>query len=217
MNPTSLGTHDRNGVYLAGPMVFDPDPEWWFGIMKDICTKHGLVGVSPLDNQIGLEGMSPNNDLVREIVRSDIALMHRLEAGVFCLDGFRRGPEMDSGTAFEIGYMCALGKPIAGWTQDPRSYPSRVEAFFHDVFKESKLVPTEAGEQGGTSGTLRDPDGILVHSEGCFQNAMTQVGIELGGGQVFANLDWRVAFDAAVGNIARRIGVERNRLRNAQG
>ena len=169
-------------------MVFDPDPEWWFGIMKDICTKHGLVGVSPLDNQIGLEGMSPHKDLVREIVRSDIALMHRLEAGVFCLDGFRRGPEMDSGTAFEIGYMCALGKPIAGWTQDPRSYPSRVEAFFHDVFEESKLVPTEAGEQGGTSGTLRDPDKMLVHSEGCFQNAMTQVGIELGGGQVFPSV-----------------------------
>ena len=207
MNPTSLATHDRHGVYLAGPMVFAPAPARVFDIMKGICAKHGLVGVSPLDNQMGLEGMSPTKDLVREIVRADIALMHRLGAGVFCLDGFRRGPEMDSGTAFEIGYMCALAKPIAGWTGDTRSYPSRVRAFFHDTFGLA-LHPAAAGKQGGTSGALRDPDEILVHSEGCFQNAMTQVGIELGGGQVFANRDWTVAFDAAVRNIARRIGTE---------
>jgi len=107
-------------------MVFAPDPAFVFGVMKQICARHGLVGVSPLDNQIGLQGRTPSKELVREIVQADIELMHRLNAGVFCLDGFRRSPEMDPGTAFEIGYMSALGKPMAGWTQDVRSLPIRL-------------------------------------------------------------------------------------------
>ena len=216
MNSPSVGSDDLPGVYLAGPTVFERDPGFLFSTMKKICAKHGLAAVSPLDNQFGLEGKSPTGDLIREIVRGDIELMHRLDAGVFCLDGFRRGPEMDPGTAFEIGYMSALGKPMAGWTRDPRSYPSRVKAFFHDAFGLA-LHPAEAGDQGGTSGTLRDPDGILVHSEGCFQNAMTQVGIELAGGQVYANPDWTIAFDAAVQDIAHRIRPKRDRVRHAYG
>jgi nucleoside 2-deoxyribosyltransferase len=168
MDSPSGGTHDQMSIYLAGPMVFAPDAGYLFNIMKAICAKHGLAGVSPLDNQMGLEGRSPTSDLIREIVSADIELMRRVKAGVFCLDGFRRGPEMDPATAFEIGNMCALGKPMAGWTSDPRSYPSRVEAFFKDAFG-LMLHPGGAGDQGGTSGTLRDPDGILFTPKAAFR------------------------------------------------
>ena len=48
-------------VYLAGPMVFYPDPSSVFGRMKEICIHHGLQGVAPLDNQIALEGVPPEN------------------------------------------------------------------------------------------------------------------------------------------------------------
>ncbi len=191
-------------IYLAGPTVFEPDPAALFGVMKTICARHGLEGVSPLDNQVGLEGSPSGKALARAIVRADIALMHAVDAGVFCLDGFRRGPEMDPGTAFEIGYMHALGKPLAGWTRDIRSYPERVAAFFAETFGLS-LVSASAGAQGGTSGTARDPDGILVHSDGCWQNAMTQMGIELSGGQVCADPVWTVAFERAVAGLAARI------------
>jgi nucleoside 2-deoxyribosyltransferase len=195
---------DRPSVYLAGPMVFEPDPAAIFAAMKAICAEHGLAGIAPLDDQAGLEGVAPGRALVSAIVRADIALMRRLDAGLFCLDGFRRGPEMDPGTAFEIGFMCALGKPLAGWTRDPRPYPERVAAFFRDTFGLA-LSPTDAGPIGGTSGVLRDPDGSLVHSEGCLQNAMTEIGIELGGGRVFADPDWRVAFAQAAANLAERL------------
>jgi nucleoside 2-deoxyribosyltransferase len=127
--------------------------------------------------------------------------MNSLEAAVFCLDGFRRGTEMDAGTAFEIGYMAALGKPIAGWTRDIRPYPQRVADFFSATFGE-RLTTTTAGPIGGTSGLLRDPDGILVHSEDCLQNAMVHVGIELGGGIVVADADWERAFSLAVAALA---------------
>jgi nucleoside 2-deoxyribosyltransferase len=191
------------GIYLAGPTVFEPDPEASFSAMKAICARHGVEGVSPLDNQIGLEGMAPGRDLLRRIVAADIALMRRLDGGVFCLDGFRGLPEMDAGTAFEIGTMVALGKPVAGWTRDPRPYPLKVQQYFERATG-AALVPTAAGAKGGTSGLLRDPHGMLVHSEGCVQNAMTEIGIELAGGAVFADADWTVAFEAAVALLAGR-------------
>lgn len=191
-------------VYLAGPMVFAPDPAAIFDRMKTLCLTHGVVGVAPLDNQIGLEGVAPGKDLLERIVRADIALMDSLDAAVFCLDGFRRGPEMDPGTAFEVGYMKALGKPLAGWTSDVRPYPLRVADFFQSVFGQA-LTRTEAGAVGGTSGVLRDPDGILVHSDGCMQNAMVHTGIELAGGIVSVDPDWEKAFTQAVASVAERL------------
>jgi nucleoside 2-deoxyribosyltransferase len=185
-------------------MVFEPDPAAIFDRMKALCLAVGVVGVAPLDNQIGLEGVALGKDLVERIVRADIALMDRLEAAVFCLDGFRRAPQMDAGTAFEVGYMKALGKPIAGWTRDVRSYPKRVAEFFHSVFGQG-LTPTAAGSVGGMSGSLRDPDGVLVHSEGCAQNAMVHVGIELAGGIVAADADRERAFGLAVESVAGQL------------
>lgn len=191
-------------VYLAGPTVFLPDPEPAFATMKRLCAVQGLEGVSPLDNQLGLEGEAPGPALAERIVRADLALMRRVDAAVFCLDGFRRGPEMDPGTAFEIGFLHALGRPLAGWTRDPRPYPERVRAFFADVFG-LPLVPAAPAGVGGLSGGLRDPDGVLVHSEGCVQNAMAHVGITLGGGTVEADATWEAAFGRAVAGLAGRL------------
>ncbi|HVC60204.1 MAG TPA: nucleoside 2-deoxyribosyltransferase [Acetobacteraceae bacterium] len=193
----------RPRLYLAGPMVFYPDPATIFAEMKRICSRYGLEGVAPLDNQLSLAGVLPGRALVRRIVAADLELMRDLDAGIFCLDGFRRGPEMDPGTAFEIGYMHALGKPLVGWTADPRDYPARVAGYFRDVFQ-TTLWPAPPGALGATSGSLRDPDGILVHSESCYQNAMTEIGIELSGGLVFADRDWNRAFAAAVRHLAGR-------------
>jgi nucleoside 2-deoxyribosyltransferase len=183
-------------IYLAGPMVFYPDPEATFECMKHICRRHGLIGISPLDNQMGLEGTTPGRALLEKIVKADIELMDTLDGGLFCLDSFRRSPDMDPGTAFEVGYMRALKKPIAGWTRDPRDYPTKVGDHFQNTFGLT-LVAAEPGLKGGTSGTMRDPDGILVHSESCLQNAMIDIGIATAGGRVFGHLDWEVAFDQA--------------------
>jgi nucleoside 2-deoxyribosyltransferase len=188
-------------IYLAGPMVFYPDPEATFRAMKKICRGHGLEGVAPTDNQIALAGRKPGKALIRDIVKADIALMNRLDGGLFCMDGFRRAPDMDPGTAFEIGHMSAQGKPMCGWTEDGRAYPAKVAAYFKAVFGE-RLHDTPANPKGGTSGERRDPDDILVHSQGCLQNGMMQIGIEIGGGKIFADPDWRAAFDRAAAHLA---------------
>lgn len=196
----------RFKIYLAGPMVFYPDPEKTFRAMKRICATHRLLGVAPTDNQIALQGIKPGKKLIRDIVKADIALMDRMDAGLFCLDGFRRAPDMDPGTAFEIGYMAAQGKPLCGWTTDGRLYPAKVADYFKRVYRE-RLRAAPANAKGGTSGDRRDPDGILVHSQGCVQNGMIQIGIELGGGKVFADRDWHVAFDRAAARLAKMLGV----------
>jgi nucleoside 2-deoxyribosyltransferase len=202
METTARG---KNGprIYLAGPMVFYPDPEKTFHRMKAICRDHGLIGISPLDNQTGLEGILPDRALLEKIVRADIELMDTLDGGLFCLDGFRRSPEMDPGTAFEVGYMRALRKPLAGWTSDPRDYPAKLCDYFRDTFG-LPLVNAEPGAKGGTSGPMRDPDGILVHSQGCLQNAMIDIGIATVGGRVFGHPDWETAFSQAAAALASR-------------
>jgi nucleoside 2-deoxyribosyltransferase len=196
----------RPHIYLAGPMVFLPDPDSIFTRMKAICASYGVIGLAPIDNQIGLEGLPPGPELIRRIVVADLELMRSVDAGVFCLDGFRRGPEMDAGTAFEIGYMQALGKPLAGWTADPRPYPRKVRDYFSEVFGLT-LTETAPGAAGGTSGLTRDPDGMLVHSEGCVQNAMVHIGIELSGGIVSADADWERAFAGAIARLAEMLEV----------
>jgi nucleoside 2-deoxyribosyltransferase len=180
-------------------MVFAPEPEALFAEMKQICAAFGLVGVAPLDNQVGLEGLPAGHALAEHIVRADIALMQALDGGLFCLDGVRRGAEMDAGTAFEVGYMAALGKKLVGWTRDGRDYPQKVAACFGGA-----LQAASPNTQGGMSGTMRDPDGMLVHSVGCVQNAMVHVGIELCGGAVFADANWQVAFTAAAAHLANQ-------------
>jgi hypothetical protein len=44
-----------------------------------------------------------------------------------------------------------------------------------------------------------------VHSEGCLQNGMIHVGIELGGGSVHSASAWEVAFEAAAEALASRL------------
>lgn len=189
-------------IYLAGPTVFEPDPPLLFDRMKEICARHGLQGVAPIDNQMGLEKIAPGKPLMHAIAAADFALMDQLDGGVFCLDPFRRSPEMDPGTAVEIGYMRAQGKPMAGWTRDPRPYPQKVRKYFQDLFHLS-LVQTPPNPTGGTSGGWRDPDGILVHSDGMLQNLMIEGGIESAKGAVFADPDWEKAFEAAIACLAK--------------
>lgn len=190
-------------LYLAGPMVFLRDPDPVFARMKAICREVGAEGVAPLDGQIGLEGAGQGRTVLERIVAADIGLMERLDAGLFCLDPFRIGVEMDAGTAFEVGFMVARGKPVAGWTSDPRDYPAKVSDLLARL---GRPAPARAGanESGGMSGSLRDAEGWLLHSEGCVQNAMIHIGIERGGGLVAADPDWEVAFRRAAAALVSR-------------
>jgi nucleoside 2-deoxyribosyltransferase len=194
----------KKRIYLAGPMVFYPDPLSAFNEMKAICARYNLEGVAPIDNQMNLEGLKPGKDLNLKIVQADFNLMDDLDGGIFCLDPFRRTPEMDVGTAVEIGYMKAQGKPMAGWTTDNREYPQKLSAYFRDHFNES-FAATSANNAGATSGDMRDPDGMLVHSYDMVQHGMAEGAIILSGGAVHCAPDWKAAFEQAAKTLAAQL------------
>jgi nucleoside 2-deoxyribosyltransferase len=111
-------------VYLAGPDVFLPDPLKIARVKQDICQKYGFVGLFPFDPTLDLSSLSPFEAGIA-IYNSNIELMDSCNLIVANMTPFR-GPSMDVGTAFEMGYMAAKGKPVFGYTNDGRLYAERV-------------------------------------------------------------------------------------------
>ena len=75
---------------------------------------------------------------------------------------------MDSGTAFEVGYMRALGRPVLGYTNVPGDYRARAEAF------------RRRGIPSGDS----DAPGLEIEDFGMAENLMIAVAILESGGSV---------------------------------
>jgi len=191
-------------VYLAGPTVFLPDAECIFDTMKAILKKHGLKGVAPVDNQSNLKGFSPGKALNQAIYKADVEIMNSVDGAIFDISPFRRGTEMDTGTAFEIGYCRCLGIPMTGWTTQKAFYPEHVSEYVKERYGQDLIEDTERAP-GAKSGSARDPDGMLVHSSGFYQNLMVQMAIESSGGSVHADASWKDAFGNASAELARLI------------
>ena len=192
-------------LYLAGDLVFRPDAVAIFERMRAICRAAGCEGVAPFDGQDEARGLPPGPETTLAIVRADKRIMDGCDGGVFCLDPFRRAPDMDPGTAVEIGYMAAQMKPLTGYTVDGRPYPEKVAAYFGQVFGAALRLRTGEMPEGAASGAMEDPDGILAHSDGFVQNGMTEGFVRLSGGRVHADPDLFRAFERAVAEIAARL------------
>jgi nucleoside 2-deoxyribosyltransferase len=117
---------NRPRVYLAGPDVFLPNARELAECKKALCREHGLDGRHPLDAATLPPGLEPRAQ-ARTLFDAMIGLMDACDAGIANLSPFR-GPSMDVGTAFELGYLHARGRPVFGYTSDPRDYAHRVSA-----------------------------------------------------------------------------------------
>ncbi|NJO80814.1 MAG: nucleoside 2-deoxyribosyltransferase [Cyanobacteria bacterium RM1_2_2] len=111
-------------IYLAGPDVFLPDPLKAAKLKQDICQRYGFVGAFPFDNTLDLASLSPFEAGIA-IYNSNTELMDSCDLVIANMTPFR-GPSMDVGTAFEMGYMAAKSKPVFGYTNDGRLYVERV-------------------------------------------------------------------------------------------
>jgi nucleoside 2-deoxyribosyltransferase len=189
-------------IYLAGPIVFLPNAETVFAIMKDILKDYALRGVAPVDNQSHLKGICPGKDLNDAIYKADVEIMNSVDGAIFDISPFRRGTEMDAGTAFEIGYCRCLEIPMTGWTTQTFFYPEYVSEYVEERFGRG-LVADMDSAPGAKSGGSRDPDGVLVHSAGLYQNLMVQMAIESSGGSVHAAPSWETAFGMAASELAK--------------
>ncbi len=101
-------------LYLAGPDVFAPDVQARFAAMREACRSAGFDALTPVDTALpeGLQGRA----MAAFIKQANIELIRRCDAVVANVSPFR-GPNMDPGTAWEIGFAEALGRPVFLWSE----------------------------------------------------------------------------------------------------
>ncbi len=148
-------------IYPAGPDVFLPDAVDIGRRKVELCKRHGLIGLYPLDNPVDLAA----KDASLRIFRGNEAMMIEADAIIANLTPFR-GPGADAGTIYELGYMAGHGKPCLGYSNDPRSYADRVGELTEVNLRDGRLV---------------DAQGLTVEDFGLTDNLMMVHALDLHG------------------------------------
>jgi len=148
-------------LYLAGPEVFLDDAREIGRRKLELCARHGFTGLYPLDGEPLL--VDDAGGLARAIFANNVALMRRADAVLANLSPFR-GISADPGTAFEVGFAFALGKPVAAYSNAPGELKHRAHA---------AIGP--AGD--GVPATFL-ADGLHVEDFGHFDNLMLAEALE---------------------------------------
>jgi nucleoside 2-deoxyribosyltransferase len=177
--------------YLAGPDVFHPEMPALAAGKRDLCARHGLQGCFPLDNAADLSKLS-GRAAALAIYRANIRLIESCDLLIANLTPFR-GVSADPGTVFELGYMAALGKPVAAYSLAHDSYLERVR-----------------GAGWMTNVTGRDRDGQEVEDFGLGDNLMLAGALQSETGRdnwIIRAGDWRKVEDhlAAFEDCLRRL------------
>ena len=141
-------------IYLAGPDVFRPDVAEWVTTVRELCRRYGFEALLPVDH---------NETTPEKIYQSNIDLIRKAQIVVANLDPFR-GPEPDSGTAFELGYALALGKKICGYVTRLETVAQRVEAA-----ENRSEPPAPYGDK------ITDRNGLMVENFGLPCNLMLSI------------------------------------------
>ena len=137
-------------IYLAGPDVFLPDAEKRAISQKASCRRHGFDPLHPFDQPAVTSAA---------IFRTNVAMIREADAVLANLDPFR-GPEVDSGTAFEVGFATALGTPVVGYLSLAESLRERVARLHGEIHYDAAIQ------------AWRDSDGQLIEDFGYAINLM---------------------------------------------
>ncbi|HYW63023.1 MAG TPA: nucleoside 2-deoxyribosyltransferase [Bradyrhizobium sp.] len=148
-------------IYLAGPEVFLHDAIEVGRRKVELCRRHGVTGLYPLDNEVDLSA----KDASRQIYRANEAMMNAADAIIANLTPFR-GPGADAGTVFELGYFAGRGKLCLGYSNDPSVYAERVARFTELKSGEDRLI---------------DAQGLTVENFGLADNLMMMHALDLHG------------------------------------
>jgi nucleoside 2-deoxyribosyltransferase len=148
-------------IYLAGPDVFLPDAVDIGRRKVELCARHGLIGLYPLDNAIDRAA----SDVSLRIFRGNEEMMIEADAIIANLTPFR-GPGADPGTVYELGYMVGIGKLCLGYSNDPSTYADRVRQFTAVNSRDGRLV---------------DAQGLTVEDFGLTDNLMMIHALDLHG------------------------------------
>ena len=156
-------------VYLAGPEVFLPNAREILDLKAALTREAGLIPVSPGD--LEFPRTSSKWELGLAISAIDEKLMHGAHAIIANLTPFR-GLAADTGTCFELGFMCAQGKPAFAYTNVRADHGERTRAHFHGEW------------YADAEGKPRGPDHLLIEDLGFIDNLMLHGGVVNRGGAV---------------------------------
>lgn len=157
---------NRPRIYLAGPEVFLPDPIEAGRIKCALAAEYGLDGVYPLDASLDLAGLDKHAQATL-ISGSNEDLMRGCDAVIANLTPFR-GASADAGTAFEVGFMRALGRPVLGYTNTPLDYVPRAKAV-----RAAGRLPFDS-----------DAPGVAIEDFDLSENLMIEIAIEASGSRL---------------------------------
>ena len=188
-------------VYLAGPDLFVHDAVNIGRRKVELCARHGLIGLYPLDNAIDPAA----KDTSLRIYRGNENMMMEADAIIANLTPFR-GPGADAGTVYELGYMAGRGKLCLGYSNDPSSYADRVRKFSDVNSRDGRLVDALGltVEDFGLSDNLMMVHALDLH--GCALVTPRQVPVDI----------WHdlTAFETCVRMAAGRQAVARTRAKS---
>ena len=156
-------------VYLAGPEVFLLNAREILDQKIALTREAGLIPISPGDLEI--PKTETRQELGMAISAIDERLMNSADAIIANLTPFR-GIAADTGTCFELGYMCAQGKPAFAYTNVKADHAERVRQYFG------------TGWYVDEHGAMRGPDGMLMEDVGFIDNLMMHGGVLNRGGTV---------------------------------
>lgn len=159
-------------IYLAGPEVFLPNSIEVLNSMKAICAKYNFIGMSPFDSEFNKSNTINQSSLeiAEQIFLNNRNLIQASDYIVANCNSFR-GPLVDDGTSWEIGYAYGLGKTIFGYINSKKPL---VENVINRI--ETKLH---------LSGHPIDMDGFLVNENfGNSINLMLEFSLSSSGGEL---------------------------------
>lgn len=111
-------------IYIAGPDVFLPNALEQAKVIKQLCEQYGHIGLFPLDNEVN--GWHPHQ-IAQRIKDANISMIDECDIVIANLSPFR-GPEPDSGTAWEVGYAQGLKKRVLAYSSDMRILKEKTQA-----------------------------------------------------------------------------------------
>lgn len=124
-------------IYLAGFDVFRADSARHGVALQQLCIQHGFIGHYPTDPSPPPQLQGPA--LAHWILQTNLDAIRHADLVMANLNPFR-GLEPDSGTAFEVGFAHALGKPVWAYVDDERPLPQRVP---HEARPDGRLFDAQ--------------------------------------------------------------------------
>jgi nucleoside 2-deoxyribosyltransferase len=154
-------------VYLAGPEVCLPNAREQLDIKIALTKAAGLIPVSPGD--LAIPQKPTRHEFGLAVSEIDEQLMDAADAIIANLTPFR-GIAADTGTVYELGFMCGRGKIAYAYSNVAEDHYARTKAYYGGDTRQS------------ADGRERGPDGLSLEDFDMIDNLMLDGGVERRGG-----------------------------------